>query len=156
MAVKKDDELALRIVLVGPPPGVVFALQHGKAGASGKMELVAVQKSTGKDLAFPLGVRVVAAEAGAYDFRGPFVQGPRGVRFVYVSSGTMAGQAGTPWTRRAKISLESIPAELVEKALAAPGNLLEARIAGTARDGGPCCASVPLLEGGWRLVRERA
>jgi hypothetical protein len=70
---------------------------------------------------------------------------------VYVNSGTLAGQVDSRWTRRAKIHLEGISWELIERALASPGTVLEARIAGMARDGGPACATVPLLDGGWRI-----
>jgi Family of unknown function (DUF5990) len=34
---------------------------------------------------------------------------------------------------------------------ASPSCLLDARIAGTAGDGGPACATVRLLEGGWKV-----
>ena len=49
--------------------------------------------------------------------------------------------------------LAGISWPLIEEALAAPDAALEARIAGTAKDGGPACATVPLLEGGWRIAK---
>ena len=54
------------------------------------------------------------------NFLGPFTQGPPASRFVYVNSGTMAGENATPWTRRAKIPLAGITNAMVKKALAAP------------------------------------
>ena len=85
-------------------------------------------------------------------FLGPFTQGPPASRFVYVNSGTLAGESGTPWTRRAKIPLAGITTAMMRKALAAPGVRIEARIEGTARDGGPACATCRPIGGGWSVV----
>jgi hypothetical protein len=49
-------------------------------------------------------VRVVATATGGYTLRGPAAQGPP-ARFVYVHSGTRAGQVGSCWDRRAKVPL---------------------------------------------------
>lgn len=85
------------------------------------------------------------------NFLGPFTQGPRGARFVYVNSGTLAGQANTKWTRRAKVPLSGITWAMIKRA---KGAILEARIDGVGRDGGPACGTVPLLDGGWRIARD--
>lgn len=136
-----DAELALRIVLVDPPRGVTFALQRGKS------DLVPPSRSTPKELVFDLTVRV--RDEDQPNFLGPFAQGPRGARFVYVNSGTCAGQTNTPWSRRAKVDLSGITWPLIKRAKGVP---LEARFAGTGRDGGPACATVPLLGGGWQIA----
>ena len=138
-----DPEIPLRIVLVDPPAGVLFALQRGRS------ELVSPTMSKGKDLSFDLTVRVANDRDGP-NFLGPFVQGPRGGRFVYVNSGTLAGQSHTPWSRRAKVALQGLTRGLVDRAAASPGKILVARIAGRGRDGGPACATVPLL-GEWKI-----
>jgi len=53
------------------------------------------------------------------------------------------------------VPLGGITSDLIAAALA--GDVaLEARIEGTARDGGPACATVPLLGDGWRLVPKAA
>jgi len=139
------QELPLRITVVHPPSGVSFRLQQGKS------DLVEPTQAADDHLSFDFTVRVGGDRTGAPNFLGPFTQGPSAKRFVYVNSGTLAGQAGSRWTRRAKVHLEGISWELIERALASPGTVLEARIAGTARDGGPACATVPLLDGGWRI-----
>jgi hypothetical protein len=41
---------------------------------------------------------------------------------------------------------------MIDTVLATPGAVIEARIAGKAKDGGPAAASVPLLGDGWRVV----
>ena len=146
-------DLALRITLVRPPAGVGFGVQRG-AGAAG--EVVSAAPATGEDLSFDFVVRVKdGADAdGAARLGGPFVQGPPGGRFVYVCAGTLAGQAGSCWSRRAKVPLGGITPGLVREATGKPGARLEARVPGTAGDGGPVCASVKLVGGGWRVVGE--
>ena len=72
-------------------------------------------------------------------------------RFLYICSGTMAGQSGSPWTRRAKVPLNGIVELLPAPGLGPMPPLLQGRISGLARDGGPACASVRVLEG-WVLA----
>jgi hypothetical protein len=69
----------------------------------------------------------------------------------HVNSGTSAGQADSCWSRRAKVPLAGITPALLQSAIRSPHGMLEAKITGTGRDGGPACASVPLLAG-WTLV----
>ncbi|MCM3872301.1 MAG: DUF5990 family protein [Pyrinomonadaceae bacterium] len=142
---KAETYLPLRITVVNPPAGVVFALQRGKS------ELETSAMASGNDLSFDFSVRVGAREDESPNFLGPFVQGPRVGRFVYVNSGTLAGQAASCWTRRAKIGLKEIGWDLVDRVLADSSSLLEAKFAGKAGDGGPACATVRLLGGGWTI-----
>jgi hypothetical protein len=142
----KEQKVPLRIVLVDPPIDVVFALQRGRS------ELHQVTRSTGRSIAFDLELRVQLAGLEAPNWLGPFTQGPRGKRFVYVNSGTYAGDTASCWSRRAKVSLEGITPEIVKRLEAAPASVLEASIAGANPDGGPACASVPLLGRGWQVA----
>ena len=57
--------------------------------------------------------------------------------------------------RRAKIHLRDLTAAQIAKA-GKTGQMLEARIHAVAKDGGPACASVPILGGGWSVVRAPA
>ena len=140
-------ELPLRIVMERPPAGAVIALQRG---ATGKAMLVAPVSVSQDALVFDFAVTVSGAGAdGGPRLLGPCVQGPPGGRFVYLNSGTYAGAPGRSGGRRAKVPLGGISWALIE-ALPAGGRL-EAHIAGTARDGGVACASVPLLPPGWRV-----
>jgi len=137
-------ELALRIVVMRPPSGVEWRVQ------SGRDELLAPRSASPDEIAFEVKVKVT--KQGPVIFRGAVTQGPPKARFVYVNSGTRAGQADSCWDRRAKISLADITRAQVDQALESSDALLESRIVGTSRDGGPACATVPLLDGGWRLV----
>jgi hypothetical protein len=135
-----DSEVTLRIVLEKPPKGVDFGLQKGRGDA---YEPVQRQRSKGGDLKFEFSVRV-KADGAEPTLLGPFVQGPPSGRFVYIDIGTMAGQADSCWTRRLKVPLSGITTKMI-----AAGGILEARVPGTGRDGGPACASVKEFEG-WK------
>jgi hypothetical protein len=142
-----NGEITLRIIVEHPPAGVRWALQRGR------FELVPPSLSADDGLTFDFTLHVANTPAdGAPNLRGRAAQGSPADRFVYLCSGTSAGQAGSRWTRRAKVPLKGIGWPLVERGLAAPGAVLTARIGGVARDGGPACATVPLLDGGWRMV----
>lgn len=137
-------ELTLRIIVSQPPTGVDFALQKGNGS---NYEPVQKQRSSGKDLTFEFQPSIREGDSDRIaDCAGPFVQGPRGKRFVYVDIGTYAGQADSCWSRRLKIPLEGIPAKVVRS-----GGVLEARVPGTGKDGGPNCATVKDFEG-WKVV----
>lgn len=128
--------LKLRLTVTDPLPGVFYAMQRGKdqllqpTAASGALTFdFTVQADLSKN---PIGLT------------GEFTQGPPDKRFVYVNSGTYAGQSTTCWSRRAKIPITGISASLAQEAIAT-GGLLQARVRGIGKDGGPFCASVQLL-----------
>jgi hypothetical protein len=129
-----SETLRLRITVVEPPPGIAYALQLGRA------DLVQPTSSTKARITFDFDVEVAGDK-----LRGPAVQGKPGARFVYIGIGSYAGQPGPGW--RAKVSLEGITKKLIGE-----GKRLEARFAGTGKNGAPACASVPLLDGGWRIA----
>lgn len=136
-----ERQLNLRIIVERPPAGVDFGLQSGK-GAT--YETVQTQRSK-KELRFEFSVDVKAASVDAQlDFRGPFVQGPSGERFVYLDIGTYAGQADSPWSRRLKIPLRGITWKMIDSR-----TILETRVPGTGKDGGPNCATVKPFDG-WK------
>jgi hypothetical protein len=135
-------ELRLRIIIEQPPPGVDFGLQKGSGNA---YETVQEQRSDGKDLVFEFQPSIRAGDSDTMvALGGPFVQGSPRQRFVYIDIGTCAGQADSCWSRRLKISLDGIPAKFI-----GTGGILEARVPGTGRDGGPSCATVKDFEG-WK------
>jgi hypothetical protein len=140
-----EPEIPIRIIVEHAPVGVTFAVQLGRS------ELLAPTMS-GTNLVFEFQLRLKRGATGQTVFLGPAAQGPPRDRFVYVNSGTMAGQPSSCWTRRAKIKLAGIDRALVERVLARRGSRLEARIAGVGRDGGPACATVPLLSGAWKIA----
>ena len=141
-----SEGLTLRIVVERPPAGVDFALQKGSGQ---EYETEQKQRSSkGKDLAFEFQPAVRdGVSDGMAALGGPFVQGPPRQRFVFIDIGTYAGQAGSCWSRRMKVPLEGISRKMLDA-----GGVLEARVPGTGRDGGPTCATVKDFEG-WKRVR---
>ena len=139
------QELTLRIRVVDPPPDVAFLVQCGKH------DLTAPVKATHQALVFEFPVRIATQPNGAPNFLGAYAQGPAAARFVYVNSGTRAGQSESCWSRRAKVPLTSITWTLIEKARQS-GRALEVEFNGTGGDGGPTCATVKLGDRGWRVA----
>lgn len=134
---RSDDRLTLRIVVRNPVAGVALAMQ------SGKDQLLMPVRVAPDEIVFEESVRIARDTKGALALRGPIIQGPPAKRFVYITIGRSAGQYDSPWTRRTKVPLGSVTQPLIEGALAA-GGVLEAEYEGTARDGSPACATVPL------------
>jgi hypothetical protein len=143
---KQANEIKMRIVLQKAPAGVVFGLQKGKGN---DFETVQKQKFVERDLVFEFPANLKIND-GQVDFSGPYVQGPREGRFVYLDIGTIAGQIDSTWSRRLKIPLGGISPEVAEQ-LSKDGNLLEAKVPGTAKDGTPTCATVKNFTG-WKLI----
>jgi Family of unknown function (DUF5990) len=138
------DAVKFRIVLEAPPADVDYGLQKGRGSM---YETVQTQRSDGGDLRFEFDAEV-RATGTASDFRGSFIQGPAGARFVYIDIGACAGQTGTPWSRRLKVPLAGITADMIRRATR--GAVLEASVPGTGRDGTPACASVRDFAG-WKV-----
>ncbi|MEV4995173.1 DUF5990 family protein [Streptomyces niveus] len=76
------------------------------------------------------------AEAGAPDFRGPYVQGRRGARFVYLTWGELPPGGAFGMFRRAKIILADVPGELLG------AGTVETTLGLTDAAGMPLCAAV--------------
>jgi hypothetical protein len=141
-------ELTFRIVLEKPPAGVDFGLQKGAGTA---YEVIQKQRSGTNDLYFEFNLRVRPGAKGEEpNLLGPFVQGPKGARFIYLDIGTYAGQTDTSWSRRLKVPLSGVTSEIVDRVHSKV--VFEARVPGTGKDGGPNCATVKPF-GGWKLVK---
>ena len=144
-----ENEITLRIKLLKPPAGVDFGLQKG---AGSNYETVQKQRSAGQDLNFEFNIRLKTNNNSAFNFLGSFVQGPTSGRFIYIDIGTCAGQTDSMWSRRLKIPLTGISPETLQKLLTDKIMVLETRVQGTGRDGGPSCATIKPFEG-WRLAK---
>ena len=142
----RDDakrSVLARVRVVGPVPGCAYALQH----RDGSIDHV--QVAADDELAFTASITLKLRDDDTFDPTGNHVSGLRGRRFLYVCSGTLAGQAGSPWTRRAKVSLDGL-AEAVPLSVDLMPPLIEVVIAGRVPDGGPPCGGVvPVAP--WRL-----
>ena len=134
-----DTSITLRLTLADPVPGVRYSLQKDD---------MPFEPATATDHPLSFDVTVRLSDDGR--FLGPFVrrEGPRR-RFVYIRIGQSAGDHASPWSRRAKIDIHDIQAELLT--LARAGRMLEITLPGRGADGSPTCATVRSATG-WRAV----
>lgn len=136
----------MRVTVLKPPPGVAMCLR------SKDENIVDRVVSSGNDLAFDFVVRAKRVDgSNAPRLLGPFAFGPPTQRFVYVRVGTLAGQPESCWTRAAKIPLSGITWRMIDQ-VGRGAMRLETKVSGLAKSGGPFCATVSLLDGGWRVV----
>ena len=141
-----ERQVTLRVIVEKPPSGVEFGVQEGHGN---DYKTVQKQRFTQKDLRFEFPIRVKGNKDGQPNFLGSFAQGPASGRFIYLDIGTYAGHTNTPWSRRLKIPLAGITWEMIEQAADA-SVVIEARVPGTGRDGGPTCGTVKQFSG-WAL-----
>jgi hypothetical protein len=143
-----ETQVRLRIVLVAPPAGVDFGIQNGKGSGYTTVDM---HRSKGKDLSFECMVTVKDnREDGKPNFVGSMAQGPATGRFIYIDIGRLAGQVDSHWKRRIKVPPSGITWAMIKKATDNPKLVLEVRLPGTGKDGGPSCATVPPLQG-WTI-----
>jgi len=136
-------EVQIRIVVVAPLAGVSMLVQEGKD------KLLPPTRSSVDAIYFEFPINVDLS-SGSPNFLGKFAQGPKDARFIYVNSGTYAGEHHSCWGRRAKLSLMTITRDQIERVIA-DGSVIETRFPGVGRDGGPTCASVKGLV--WKVVK---
>jgi hypothetical protein len=144
-----EQEIVLRILLQKPPSGVDYALQKGNGH---NYETFLKQRSKGQDLTFEFTARVKAGKQNIPTLGGPFIQGPAGNKFVYINIGASARQTDSQWNRRLKVPLTGITEEMMHHLSADTTNILETKVAGTAKDGSPTCATVKPFDG-WKIVK---
>ncbi|MEU9700711.1 DUF5990 family protein [Streptomyces sp. NPDC047981] len=106
---------------------------------------VAVQRGREPDGAVPgdaaeavweFTVDTVLAPDGTRDFRGPYVHGRRGARFLYLTWGEWPPGGAFTMFRRAKLFLDDLPAPALDRGAA------EGRLGLTDLHGLPLCAAV--------------
>ena len=142
-----NQALGLRIILQSPPTGVDFGIQKGSGN---NYEIVQKQRSNNNDLCFDFEIVIKESKTSVPNFTGAFVQGPTNERFIYIGIGKHAGQIDSIWSRRLKIPLRDISFETVKFLLGDSSFILETKVPGTAKDGGPNCATVKPFSG-WQL-----
>jgi len=86
---------------------------------------------------------------GSIDVGGPFAQGRRGDRFVYLTWGTVDAEGAFAMFRRAKLHLADIDPDVLARAAAGDGRLV-ARLGLTDARGNPVCARVRPPDVTWR------
>ena len=128
--------MILRLTIDDPIPGVMYSLQDKDN------QPVGIVRATDAPLSFEVPITLKAGKFG-----GTFVrrEGPLR-RFVYIA--IWGGQTfdGLVLSRRAKIDIHDIPADLVDDAAT-----LACHLPGRDKHGDPACATVR-TKGGWQRV----
>jgi hypothetical protein len=109
-------------------------------------ELLGLVPGDAPEASWTLDATVTRTAAGGIDLRGPYIQGPPGGRFIYLSWGTVDQPGRFDMFRRAKLWLEAVPPPVL--AAAADRGVLAGRLGLTDEKGYPRCASVrpPLID----------
>lgn len=145
----------MRVVVVGTDlPGRTFHDGDGvpvdkvHVGVQVGRDPVDLVRGDAPEARWSLDVRVVTADDGGLDCRGPAVHGRRGERFLYLTWGDVQPGGTFAMFRRAKLVLERVDPALVRRA-AAGGGALTATVRLADGCGGPRCARVdpPALRG---------
>ncbi|MFF8378210.1 DUF5990 family protein [Streptomyces sp. NPDC015661] len=141
----------MRIRIVGVDLPGLTCRPRDPSGATCRNVHVAVQRRGRPDelldprpgdaarVTWTLECTAAASPTGA-DVKGPYVQGPPGGRFVYLSWGTVDDAGVFTMFRRAKLMLDGVPAQVVDAALRS--GLLVGRLGLTDACGEPLCARV--------------
>ena len=134
------------------PPGLAWSCYQGvHVGVQRRPgEVVGLVRGDADEAVFDLAVDVVRDDQGV-DFRGPFVQGRRGERFVYLNWGEVGPAGGFEMFRRAKLHLAPL-AEPETAGSLGPGTRVEASVELTDARGAPTCASVRPPQVSWRVI----
>jgi uncharacterized protein DUF5990 len=129
------------------PGGLVHENVH--VGLQRRREVVDIIPGDAPTAVWDLSVNPVTSD-GTLDFRGPFVQGRRGDRFLYLSWGSVDAHGRFDMFRRAKLMLDAVSPALVQAA-GKPGHRLVATLGMTEGDGMPRCAAVRPPVVNWTL-----
>jgi hypothetical protein len=117
-------------------------------------EVLGLVNGDAADAIFDIEVDVVADGDGRPDFRGPFVHGRRGERFVYLSWGEVDSEGTFTMFRRLKLHLAPLVNEWAEKVFAA--KRIQAVLELTDTRGRPLAASVRPPWVTWRITSPKA
>ena len=136
-------------------PGRIFCEhEHVHVGVQCRKDPVGCTPGDAPEATFEFDVDILPTEDGPWDFRGPYVQGPRGERFVYLTWGDLPPGGEFAMFRRAKVHLSCLDSQLIAAA-AEPGHHLVARLSLTDGRGGPRCASLRPPALSWAAERSR-
>jgi hypothetical protein len=145
-------DLSIRIQGRNMPCDWCRAHEVSHVGVSRAKEIVSVTPTSAKEVAFDVTVEVVR-RPDELDFRGPYVFGRKGERFLYLNWGQATDEG---WTRdggaggRTKLQLLTIEESLIEQALEG-GRVLVADLDLTNNRGGVAYATVRAPALTWRV-----
>ena len=133
--------LRIRIEGINLPGRTFCEHQHVHVGVQCRSDPVDLVSGDAAEAVFEFDVDILPTDDGGWDFRGPYVHGKRGERFVYLTWGDHPPAGEFHMFRRAKLHLSCLDGPLVASAAEA-GHHLVARLSLTDARGGPRCASL--------------
>ncbi len=132
-------------------PGSSWSGRHGiHVGVQRDTEVVGLVTGDAADAVFDIEVDVVADSNGDPDFRGPYVHGRRGERFVYLSWGEVDGDGTFAMFRRLKLHLAPLLEQSSAESMLA-AKKIQAVLELTDTRGRPLAASVRPPWVTWRI-----
>lgn len=142
-------QLEIRLIGQGAPvpeetaPDTPNAGLHSRLhiGVQRRSEVVDVMPGNVPRVAFRLSVDVISTDDGELDIRGPYVHGPRGDRFLYLSWGAVDQGGAFDMVKRMKIKLGPVDCDLIGRTLQT-GAVLQGAFPLTDRAGNPSSGTV--------------
>ena len=133
-------------------PGIAKPVYEGvHVGVQRQKAVVDLVRGDATEASWTFPIEVVPGRSGSLDFRGPWVHGKPGERFLYLSWGEVPAAGRFDMFRRAKLWLTTIGEDLLQEALNT-GATVEGRLPLTDRKGAPICASVRPPVIAWSLT----
>ena len=120
-------------------PGGYHNIHVGVQRRNRQDELLGLVPADAPSATWTLDCTAAVSPAGA-DLKGPYIQGPPGGRFIYLSWGTVGDDRTFTLFRRAKLWLNAIPPAVIGSALGR--GMLVGRLGLTDARGNPLCAAV--------------
>ncbi len=132
--------LAIRVVAVDPPGNCYGAAMPILLGTQRNKDVEQVVSAT-ETAEFRLDVGVVSMSAG-FDFKGPYVHGRKGDRFLYLSWGVAQAGEGFEMFARAKLKFEDLERKLLVDVLTLDEPLLTCTMQATNEKGHPASGTI--------------
>lgn len=125
-------------------PGGYHNVHVGVQRRNRRDELLGLVPGDASSATWTVDCKAARSPAGV-DINGPYIQGPPGGRFIYLSWGTVDDAKTFTLFRRAKLWLDAVPPHVIDRALDL--GLLAGRLGLTDGKGNPLCAGVrpPLI-----------
>jgi hypothetical protein len=132
--------------------GALINRQPVYLGIHRKARVIDLVPADARKAEFKISIDVVKSSNESLDFRGPFVRGRRGDRFLFLSWGEVDGHGVFSMFRRATLHLSAIKQKDALRALCSNSEL-EASVNLTDEKGGPICGKIDAEKTIWKIRR---
>jgi hypothetical protein len=115
-------------------------------------QVIALVPGDAPRVVFDFPVDVMSSSREGLDFRGPFVHGDRGKRFLYLSWGEVGENGRFSMFRRAKLPLSAIDAKHMVRSLSSTSLVVEGTLNLTDDKEGPICGTAVARVLDWKVL----